>query len=544
MTDANVSLHLRRHAQNNPEKPALIAPTGEQTGPWETITYGELDAKVDAYAYGFAEEGIERADRVLFLLKPGIEFYSVIFALFRLGAIPVLLDPVMGIKPFLNCIEQIQPQALIAIPLAHVIRLVVRRPFQTANIFITAGTRWFWGGSTLEQCLHHSDKPFTTEPFSAKDEAFIAFTSGSTGPAKGVSYTNEMINTQVQLIGETYGLGPQSTAVECYAAFILFDLMMGMTVVIPDVNLSKPAQAAPAKVIDAINTHQADVAFGSPIIWTHLVQYAIEQQIELPSLEQVLTGGAPIQAELHRQFQQVLSPGVNVFTPYGATEALPIANIGTQEILGETWAKTASGAGTCVGTPFPGVDIRIIGISDDPLPRWSEELRLPQGEIGEIVIDGLIASPEYKDLPEENDRAKIHESGRIMHRMGDLGYLDDAGRLWFCGRKTHRLQTADGMIPAVPVEGIYNEHPSVSRTALVGVGDWGEQRPVLVVELHEGDSWTNQLQEELSRMTQDTRWQDVVSEFVVHPCLPTDTRHNSKIIRDQLARWATRRLYS
>ena len=137
-------------ARKYPDRTALIAPTGR--GQWKKLSYGDLNAQADAYAHGFQSQGIERGDRVLFLVNPGFDFYTTLFGLFRLGAIPVLLDPGMGLKNVLKCIEQIQPKAMLAIPTVHIIRLLKRRAFRSVKILITAGSRWFWGGVTLKNC--------------------------------------------------------------------------------------------------------------------------------------------------------------------------------------------------------------------------------------------------------------------------------------------------------------------------------------------------------------------------------------------------------
>jgi acyl-coenzyme A synthetase/AMP-(fatty) acid ligase len=534
--DWNASAPIREHAAARPNEIALITPGSGVN--WTSTTWAKLDDDINRYAHGFAELGIERGTRVLFLIKPGVDFYACLFAMYRIGAIPVLIDPGMGLKGVLSCIEQIQPTAVLALPMVHAVRVFKRKPFASANIFITAGARWFWGGKTLSQCVSTKSTPYTTNGFDFDEEAFIAFTSGSTGPAKGVSFTHGMIRTQARLIGEHYGLKPGTKTVECFAAFLIYDLLIGLTVVMPDMNMSKPATADPRNIARAITEHQADAAFASPVVWTNLTRYAEGTPIKLPSLQRVLTAGAPIQPDMHRRFAALLNDGVQLFTPYGATESLPIASIGSTHILEHTAELTAKGHGTCIGTLFKEVEARIVRISEEPMPVWSDDLAMPVGEIGEIVAHGRMVSPQYKDRPDANALAKIEIDGRIAHRMGDLGYFDEQGRLWFCGRKSHRLETPDGMIPAVPVEGIYNDHPDVLRSALVGVGERGAEVPILLVELEEGKAWSAKLETELAAMAAGSRWEDVVQRIMQHPGFPTDPRHNSKIKREQLKLWA------
>ncbi|MFK7931037.1 MAG: fatty acid CoA ligase family protein [Myxococcota bacterium] len=543
---SNVADHLRTHAKQRPDQPALIVPDGER---WTSISYRELNARVDRFARGFEQKGLRRGDRVLFLVKPGIEFYSALFGLFRMGAIPVLMDPGMGLKNLLQCIEQAKPRAVLALPVVHVVRLLKRKSFRSADLFITAGTRWFWGGHTLVQCEAEGDEPHVVEGArSADDEGFIAFTSGSTGPPKGVSFVQRMFLEQSRLIGHQYGIAAGSTTVECFAAFVIFDLAMGLTVVIPDMDLSKPAKADPANVVRAIEDHKATSAFASPIVWQKVSRWCQDKGKTLPELRTVLTAGAPIPAGLHRRFREILADGVQLHTPYGATESLPVSTIGSDEVLADTWTRTSEGHGTCVGHAFPEVQVEIVRVSEEPYAEWSDDLRVADGEIGEIAVFASIVSPEYKDRPDANALSKIRRDGRIGHRMGDLGYRDDAGRLWFCGRKSHALWVdpaevtapgvrADGLLPAVPIEGVFNEHPSVFRTAVVGVGAKGHQRPVLVVELEQGKEWSGDLGAEIMALADGSQWAGVVSHVLHNPGFPVDPRHNSKIKRGEILDW-------
>jgi acyl-CoA synthetase (AMP-forming)/AMP-acid ligase II len=542
--DANIALTLRQSARNDPERAALIFPNGRDPSgkaAWTSLTFRELDSFADRYARGFASVGVARGDRVLILFKPSIEFFSVLYGLLRLGAIPIFVDPSMGLRNVLGCVAQVKPRVVAALPAVHALRVLSRRAFRSAEVLVTAGRRWFWGGHTLEACLSKDTDPWPSEAFSPTDEALIAFTSGSTGPPKGVSFTHGMLNAQTRLIGEQYGWEPGQTTVMCFAPFVLLSVARGNTTVVPDMDLSKPATADPERVVEAIQHHSAERALASPIVWMNVTRHCQSAGLRLPELQQVLTMGAPIQADLHRRFRTLLPEGAQLFTPYGATESLPVANVGTDEILGDTWLKTAEGRGTCVGKPFPGVRVRVMRVTDAPIEKWSDALELAQGEIGELVIDGPIVSPEYKDRPDANAKAKMDCDGRTLHRIDDLGYIDELGRLWFCGRKNHRLETATGMIPAVPAEGVFNEHPKVFRTALVGIGPRGSQLPLLCVEMEQGEIFTPEVEAELVQLAIGTRWEGIVRRFLVHPKFPVDPRHNSKIVREQLATWATAR---
>jgi acyl-CoA synthetase (AMP-forming)/AMP-acid ligase II len=258
----------------------------------------------------------------------------------------------------------------------------------------------------------------------------------------------------------------------------------------------------------------------------------------------VVTAGAPAAPRLLEEFARLLDPPAEIFTPYGATEALPVASIGSREILGETRHRTARGEGVCVGRPVNGLEVEIIRISDDPIPVWSDGLEISDGTIGEIVVSGAVVTREYFRRPEATALAKIADPqrDRFFHRMGDLGYRDDRGRLWFCGRKSHRVELGDATLYTVCCEGVYNVHPEVSRTALVGVPGRHGTRPVLCVEpvrrltRSDQERVSRELLEIGAAFPQTRR----IEAILFHPSFPVDIRHNSKIYREKLAVWAAR----
>ncbi len=540
----NIAALMEQQARLRPFQRAVVFPEGRDALGnvcWTQLSFAQLDALTSAYARGLEQRGVGVGDRVSFLVKPRLEFIPLVFAVFKLGAIPVLIDPGMGRQQFLACLDRMQPQVLIAEPVVHLLKHVFRRPFRSVKLSISTGS---WGGVTLpELAAGGGDLP--ARPRAEDDEAAILFTSGSTGPAKGVTYTHGIFHAQTRFIQELYGIEGGEVDLACFPLFGLFSMAIGMTVVIPDMDPTKPAQADPVKLIEAIQAHGCTSGAGSPAIWKNLGRYATEQGITLPSLKRLLMFGAPIPVWMHEQFQQIFVGDACIHTPYGATESLPVASISSREVLGETHARTRAGAGTCVGTPHPAVTVRIIAISDDPIARFDDATLLPVGEVGEITVRGPVVTPEYKDLPDQTAKAKMVETlpdGRtaIVHRMGDLGYLDDQGRIWFCGRKSHRVQLADGtLLFPVPVEGVFNEHPDVYRTALVGV----DGRPVLCVELEPGcrrDS--SEVEAELRTLGAAHAVSAGVDRFLFHPGFPVDVRHNAKIHRLQLATWAAGQL--
>ena len=536
----NIAAYLEQHAAERPEQRGVVFPEGrEPTGDvhWTHLTFAELNQRADEYARGFVAAGVTQGDRVSLLVKPCLEFIPLVFAIFKVGALPVLIDPGMGRKPFLSCIERIAPRVLIAEPVVMGLKSFFGSSFSSVEIPITVGRwTWWWGGTTLDACRVPSDTPFETFPAQRDDEAAILFTSGSTGPAKGVTYTHGIFDAQTRHIQQMYGIEPGEIDLACFPLFGLFSMAMGMTVVIPDMDPTKPAMADPDKLVEAIQTQNCTSAFGSPAIWKNMALRCRETGTTLPSMRRILMAGAPVPVWMHEAFQEILTDGAELHTPYGATESLPVASIGSHEVLEQTQARTRNGGGSCVGRPAPGMDVRIIGISDEPIETWSDDLEVPAGEIGEICVRGEVVTHEYKNEPGHTAAAKIRRGDEIFHRMGDVGTLDDQGRLWFCGRKSHRVKLADGSeMYTVPCEAIFNEHPAVYRTALVGV----DGKPVIVVEL-EPDSRRGEYEitEDLLALGQANPLTSSIDRVLFHTGFPVDVRHNAKIHRGELAEWA------
>lgn len=539
---------LAHHASARPDAVAVHFPThkgGRGKPPaWTARTFGDLDREADAYAHGFTQAGLVAGDRVLLALKPSAEFYPVVFGLMRARLVPVFIDPGMGPKNALRCIEQIAPKGLLAIPAAHAVRTFRPGPFKTVEVAITAGSRWWWGGLTLDQCRKPSAQRFVSPPAAPDDDAVLVFTSGSTGPAKAVSLTHRCMSARVTRIRDLFALDEGTTILETLLVYTILEVSMGLTVVVPPMDLAKPATVDPRDVVATVRAFSPSIGSASPVVWERTVRHCQDHGIRLDEVRMMLTTAAPIPVSLHARLADVFPASTELFTPYGATEAMPIARIGTHEVLADTGEKTARGAGTCVGALDPHIDLRIMRVIDEPVAVWSEALALPHGEIGEIVVAGDGVSRAYRNHDKGNADAKMRDGELTLHRMGDLGYLDAQGRLWFCGRKSHRVDTVDGLLPSVCVQGLFDPHPGVRRTALVGVGPAEAAIPVLAVELEPGVAWTPELEAGLRARAIDTPYEDTIKVFLHHPGFPTDTRHNSKIRNEEVAAWAASRVSS
>jgi acyl-CoA synthetase (AMP-forming)/AMP-acid ligase II len=368
---------------------------------------------------------------------------------------------------------------------------------------------------------------------------------------KGVLYEHAMFEAQVRLLRELFGIEPGEVEMPAFPLFALFNAALGCSSAIPPIDPTRPAACDPAAVVAFLQDQAVTSTFGSPAIWRRVTTYCLEQGVRLPTLRRVLMAGAPVPADLHERFRAILAPGADTHTPYGATEALPISSISGREVLAAIAERGDDpAAGTCVGRAVPAVTLRIIRISDEPIPAWDDALLLPPGEVGEIVVKGPSVTKTYIARPEATARAKIREGEAIWHRMGDLGYLDAQGRLWFYGRKSQRVIGPGGTLYTEPVELLFNRHPGVARSALVGLGgrERGEvQRPVVVIEpndpaLLRDRARRERLLDELRELGARHPMTAGIHTFLLHPAFPVDIRHNAKIFREQLAAWATTRL--
>jgi acyl-CoA synthetase (AMP-forming)/AMP-acid ligase II len=312
-------------------------------------------------------------------------------------------------------------------------------------------------------------------------------------------------------------------------------------------DFSRPAQANPRCILEAVNDWQATQAFGSPALWNVVGRYCEQTAARMPSLRRVLSAGAPVPPHVLQRMKSAIHPDGEMYTPYGATEALPVASISAAEVLGETVSRSRDGAGTCVGRRFPGITWRVIRITDEPLRDISAVEDVPSGEIGELVVRGPVVTRQYVTRPAANDLHKIHDGDAVWHRLGDVGYLDAQDRFWFCGRKSQRVITPTGTMFTIPCEAIFNQHECVYRSALVGVGPQGRKQPVVVVEpwperRPNGRKAEQELVADLLRIAAAHPLTQAIRRAFVIDALPVDIRHNAKIFREQLAVWAEKQL--
>ncbi len=523
------------------------------------LTYAQLDARSDAIAAGLIRYGIALGMRAVLMVRPTPEFFLLMFALFKLGAVPVLVDPGIDKRALKQCLDEAQAQAFIGVPLAHIARIALRWA-ASSTYLVTVGSKFGWGGITLADIEDNGRAVLSTADGAQlvdtqpDDIAAILFTSGSTGVPKGVVYRHRHFVAQIAMLRDAFGIEPGGIDLPTFPPFALFDPALGLTSIIPDMDPTRPARASPRKLVAAIERFGVTQLFGSPA----LIEVLARHGAMLPTIKRVTSAGASVPNAVVAKMRALLPDDAQFWTPYGATECLPVAVVEGRE-LQSTREATERGAGICVGRPVAPNLVRIIGIRDDAITEWSDDLLVGAGIVGEITVTGPSATDTYFNRDEATALAKIREqlplpfaneggsaaipTFRIIHRMGDLGWLDGEGRLWFCGRKTQRVVTVESTLCTEQVEPIFNTHPDVRRTALVGLGKQGAQVPVLCVELRKGiarDAWPR-IEEELRHLADGFVHAAKVDAFLPHPGFPVDIRHNAKIGREKLAMWAGRR---
>jgi acyl-CoA synthetase (AMP-forming)/AMP-acid ligase II len=548
LTNHNIARYLPDMARERPQQPAVVMggkPNRQGLVAYEQLSFAELDQQSDRYAWGLNAFGIRRGTRVLLMVRPGLPLICLTFALFKAGAVPILIDPAMGRRNLAACIAECAPEALIGVPRAHLARLIFPRAFRTVKrAVVVGGSLMPAADAVLNELFANVNAPFPLETMNADDLGAILFTTGSTGMPKGVLYEHGMFEAQVQVLRNLYGIAPGEVEMPAFPLFALFNVALGCTSAIPPIDPTRPASCDPAQVVRFMHDQQVTSTFGSPAIWLKVTEHCLQQRIRLPSLRRVLMAGAPVPITLHERFAQLIEPSADTHTPYGATEALPVTSISGRQVLAAHAERNDPTAGTCVGWPVPGITLRIIPISDEPLSQWRADLPLPPHSVGEIVVKGPAVTRMYVNRPQSTTLAKIADGEAIWHRMGDLGYLDAQGRLWFYGRKSHRVETSSGPLYTEPVELIFNQHPAVARSALVGIKGGV---PVVVVQpkpasLKQTAAQRNQFIAELRVLAAQYPMTATIKRFLFHPSFPVDIRHNAKIFREQLALWADQRL--
>lgn len=533
---------VRAVAHEDPERTAVVEPAGRGNDygkrRYTRYSYRRLSADAESIAVGLREAGIVERTRTVFMAPPSYEACALYLALNRVGATIVMIDPSVGKRNVGERLRRIRPEVFVGIPVSHLARVIFGWGPRLIEKAIVVGDGSFFPGARTLASLR---RPAPSEPRLADvgpdDPMSVLYTTGSTGPAKPALYTHRNFCGVFRIVHESWAFDPSkgiSVDMAVFPAFFIVGLSAGGTVVVPPIDFVRqtPATTDSAAVLEVINDCGVRSLFGSPVLLENLARHANTHGITTPTLERVIGGGAPITGPTMRALTRMM-PNGEAFSNYGATEALPSTGHGARETIEDTWAKTEDGGGICVGRPFSGVELQIARIQDGAASDFEA---LPQGEIGEILVRSPHISAAYFDDPESTRKNKIGS----WHRLGDAGYLDEAGRLWVTGRVSQRVRGARGPLFSLLCEPIFDAHPKVRRSGLVGLPNGGSETPVLCVELSPARASADRaaLRHELLALGAKHAVTRDVREILFIDRLPVDPRHDSKIERPKLARWA------
>lgn len=517
--------------------PAVVECHG---GTVSTTSFAELERRVADLALGLTSAGVDVGDRIALLVPPGVDLTAAVFACWRAGAVIVVADAGLGLRGMAHALRSARPDHVIGIAKALLALGVLRVPGRRIVADHLSGplARMLGHPPTLLALTARGAALRRTGSMpvalsEADADAAVLFTSGATGPAKGVRYRRSQLRAQVDRLAELYQLTPDDPWVAAFAPFALYGPALGTGAAVPDMDVTAPRTLRATAMADAAAAVDARVVFASPAALRNVVDTAAAltapQRDALARVRIVMSAGAPVPVGLLRQLQ-ALVPNAALHTPYGMTEVLPVADISLPEI-----EAAGPGLGVCVGRLVPGVTVALSLL--DSKGRATGSLTSEPGVTGEICVAAEHRKQAYDRLW-ATEQASSRDPG--YHRTGDVGHLDDQARLWVEGRLVHVLTTAAGPLTPVAVEQRIESLPTVSAAAVVGVGPVGTQQVVAVVVSSAGAGWRRPLAEpDLATSVRAVGDADIAAVLTV-PRLPTDIRHNSKIDRAAVAAWAGR----
>ncbi len=554
----NLAAIVGEVADRDPERVAVIESEkvggGERT--YRRFTYRQLSADAEALAVRLREIGIGERTRTVFMASPSFEAAVALVALTRVGATLVMIDPSVGYRNVGERLRRVGPEAFVGLPMAHAGRLVFGWGPRVMRRAITVGG-YFPGTYRLGALVEAGRKVVgQAEPggpaVTGEDTAAILYTTGSTGPAKPTEYLHKTYVAVHRTAHVGWGSSDREEVqvdLVAFPAFMSVAFSYGGTCVVPPINFARqgPADVDPAAMIEVINACGVRTFFASPALLGRIAEYANRHDVKMPSLIRGIGGGAPLFPPLMQALVNVMGEGAEVCANYGATEALPSTELSSSEVLAANSGLTLPGRGICVGRPFAGVKMRVVPVVDGVMERTSEGDALAFDELGELIVSGPNISPRYFGEPESTAKNKTYdEDGVVWHRLGDVGVCDVQGRFWVAGRVGHRVRTVDGVLSPMHAETILDTHPAVLRSGLVGVPDLDGKYQVAVacIELcvPKNAAEKKELEAELLAMLERYPQTRAIKHVLFADRLPVDPRHNAKIERPQLGKWAAAQL--
>lgn len=534
-------------ARQFPERIAVVEPNGKRNGRrlYKRFTYAQLSADVESVAVGLRDMGIREGTRTVFMAPPSYEACVMGAALTRVGALLIWIDPSVGYLNVAERLGRVQPEAFVGLPIVHLGRLIFGWGSRLLRKLIVLDGA-FPGARTIASLRRTAPQHPRSPDVSPEDPATILYTTGSTGPAKPAVYLHRNYCNVYRTAHYSWRFHVDKhlpVDLAAFPAFLFIALSAGGTVVVPPIDFVRqgPADVDPQAIIEVINDCGVRSFFASPALLERVANHAAGKRLTMPTLMRVIGGGAPLFAPLMRSLLPVMGEGAEVWSNYGATEALPSTEISAAEVLSSTARGTDEGLGICVGRTFPGITARVVRFSDEPMGSPDDLQELPRGEVGEIIVQGPNISPHYyqDDLSTRKNKM-LDAAGGVWHRLGDAGHMDEEGRIWVAGRLGQRVQTSEGPLFPLHIEPIFDAHPLVYRSGLVANGAARRAQPVICVEPTRklSSSERADLHDELLAMAAMNLSTRAVKHLLFSSGLPVDPRHNAKIERNALAKWA------
>ncbi len=537
-------------ARADPDRVALAQTTKRRDGGlvYQERTYGELSDRAERLAVGLRAAGVREGTLCSFMVPPSFDALVLGTALFRIGATLVGIEPFShGLRRVTRCLDRVGPEVFFGTPRAHLAKRLFGWGKRTVRQQYVVDGRWP-GVRTLDEVLADTapaePTPANVEP---GDPAVIAFTTGSTGMPKPTVLRQRNFAAMIELVRNQWSLGNGSDVVDMptFPMFWIIALSSGGQVVVPpmDFTMKGPGDADPAALLRTIEERGVRSMFASPALMQNLLAHARQKSITIPSVRRIVAGGAEVRGPLYAAARDMLSPDGELYSNYGATESLPLCEIDGTTVLKETWERTERGEGLCVGPGLPGVELRIVPATEAPIANIGDVEALPPGEVGEVVARSPHISEDYFRDPAATAANKIADpDGAVWHRLGDVGSLDEQGRLWLGGRRSHRVITPGKVYLPLQVEPVIATHPAVRRAALVAVPRAGSVVPVVCIERTDDDRRNaDTVTAELRKLADRYAATRGITEFVQVRRLPVDRRHNAKIDRPALGAKLARR---
>ncbi|MFK8025633.1 MAG: alpha/beta fold hydrolase, partial [Ilumatobacter sp.] len=488
------------------------------------IDFATFVRRVDGAAAELTKRGLTPGDRVAMLTPPGIDLLIAVYAVWRAGGVTVVADRGLGLRGLGAAVASTRPSWTVGPKAAHLASTTMRWAPRATHIDVA-------------DLMSSSDEPPVVDPSpwpSPSDPAAVLFTSGATGPAKGVRYTHGQLAAQRDALGRAYGITDDDRLVAAFAPFAIYGPSLGVPTAFTDCDVTTPGDLTASALDDACAEIDATMAFASPAALTNVVATASDVTPGIEGLRLVFSAGAPVPAETLTDVRK-LAPRASIHTPYGMTEALPVADIDLDEIL-DAESGGAAPRGVCVGRPVDGADVRIAPFGFDALGGVPDSVGT--NVTGEILVRAPWVSDGYLDRWQIERAAR---PGDGWHRSGDVGHLDDLGRLWVEGRAVHVIHTVDGAVTPVPIERAVERAlvpqglATAGRVAAVGIGAGSCQQVVVVIE--QAHVRAGLADPERSRAARSAAGRDIAAVLVTD-ALPVDIRHNAKIDRVAVGTWA------